>query len=240
MKRLLILNPNTSGAVTARLLAAAARLLPPGVEAVPATASFGFPVIATRASYAVAAHAALDCWAAAKGPFEAVVLGCFGDPGLEALRELSAAPVFGLAESAIRAAERLPGRFAIVTVGAAWGPMLEERVQIAGAGQACVGVFTIPGTGLDALTTPDAVLRRLTAAVAAASDAGARTVILGGATLTSLPRPAVTGVTFLDGFEAALAAACAASGAAALPLPQPGPPQGLGPALTRRLDRSDG
>lgn len=179
MKRLLILNPNTSGAVTARLLAAAAHRLPPGVAAVPATASFGFPVIATRASYAVAAHAALDCWAAAEGSFDAVVLGCFGDPGLEALRELSAAPVFGLAESAIRAAERLPGRFAIVTVGAAWGPMLEERVQIAGAGQACVGVFTIPGTGLDALTAPDAVLRRLTAAVAAASDAGARTVILG-------------------------------------------------------------
>src|SRR5438094_914494 len=47
--RILVLNPNTSEGITARLVAAAQNAAAPGTEIVPLTAPRGFPYIATRA-----------------------------------------------------------------------------------------------------------------------------------------------------------------------------------------------
>jgi len=55
--------------------------------------------------------------------------GLIGDPGLLALRESSPAPVSGLAEAAFMDAAR-HGRFAIVTGGARWAPMLQRLAQV--------------------------------------------------------------------------------------------------------------
>lgn len=55
-----------------------------------------------------------------------MLLACFGDPGLDALREVAPIPVVGLADAAGEAAIRLGRRFGVVTGGAAWAPMLTE------------------------------------------------------------------------------------------------------------------
>ena len=104
MKQLLVINPNTSERVSALLQTHVQTAAGLHVQVRTVTARFGAPYIADEASYAVAAHAALDAWAAAlAGPDpapDAVLIGCFGDPGLMALRESSPAPVTGLAEAA--------------------------------------------------------------------------------------------------------------------------------------------
>ena len=83
--------------------------------------------IASEASYAVAAHAALDAWAATARRTvrpDAVLVGCFGDPGVfGAARGSRACRSSAWPKAAMREAARF-GRFAIVTGGAAWGPML--------------------------------------------------------------------------------------------------------------------
>ena len=61
--RILLINPNTSADMTRLIVEQAAKHVPPGVAIDSATASFGASVIASRASYAIAAHAALDCFA---------------------------------------------------------------------------------------------------------------------------------------------------------------------------------
>ena len=90
-----------------------------------ATARFGAPYIACEASYAVSAHAALDVRAheiaQPQTPPDAVLICCFGDAGLMALRESSPVPGTGLAEASFIEAAR-HGRFAIVTGGVRWGP----------------------------------------------------------------------------------------------------------------------
>ena len=106
MRRILLLNPNTNKAMTAAMRAQAATHLPPEAELTTVTGSFGFPVVATRVAYAVASHAALDAYARRESDPDVVLLSCFGDPGLEALRELAPCPVVGLAEASIRAADR--------------------------------------------------------------------------------------------------------------------------------------
>ena len=52
-----------------------------------------------------------------------MLIGCFGDPGLFALKDGAGVPVSGLAEAAFSAAA-WHGRYAIVTGGERWRPIL--------------------------------------------------------------------------------------------------------------------
>jgi allantoin racemase len=60
---------------------------------------------------------------------DAVVIDCFGDPGLQAARELLEIPVFGPGESSMHAAAMLGQRFSIVTVLESVRPMLTESAH---------------------------------------------------------------------------------------------------------------
>ena len=210
MRSLLLINPNTTVAMTERMAAAAARLLPEGVAIEALTAESGAPVIASRASYAIAAEAVLELYARARGAYGAVVIGCFGDPGLEALRALAREPVLGLAESSIREADALGEPFAILTLGRAWVEMLNERVALASVKSPFVGVFAGEGTGLDVSRREAAVIAELNRLAGAAVDAGARTLILGGAALTGMAERLGTGARLIDCVDAAVRSALAA------------------------------
>src|SRR5262245_10976028 len=130
--RLLFLNPNTSPNLTEAGAEVARRFARPDTEILPATGSFGARYITTRAAAAIAGHAALDAFARQKDGVDVVLLACFGDPGLFALRELAEVPVVGMAEASCRMASTLGRKFSIVTGGRRWGPMLEEFVSAIG------------------------------------------------------------------------------------------------------------
>ena len=189
MARLLVINPNTSTAVSALLLR---HLQSDGggtldVHAV--TARFGAPYLACEASYAVAQHAVLDAWAVAWAHGErpdAVLVGCFGDPGLHALREGCGVPVGGLAEAAFTAAAA-HGRFAVVTGGARWRPMLERLAHALGHGPSLAGIHTVEPTGAELAKDPEGARALLAEACReAALRFGAQAVILGGAGLAGM------------------------------------------------------
>ena len=107
MPQWLVVNPNTSETVTQALVHHLSVDTPRrrwhGV-----TAAFGAPYIADERSYCIAGHAVLDAWerAQAAAPpqgYAGVLVGCFGDPGLEALRSTTPVPVRGLAEASLQA-----------------------------------------------------------------------------------------------------------------------------------------
>lgn len=185
-RRLLLINPNTSASTTERLTRILTPLLPPDLRMDAHTARFGGSYIACEASHAVAAHAALELWAeqlkaGGRRP-DAVLIGCFGDPGLWALRECSACPVTGLAEASFIEAAAL-GPFAIVTGGARWRPMLERLAQALGFGEQLRHIETVAPSGAELLADPDMALRCLHQACIAAAQPGVRAIILGGAGL---------------------------------------------------------
>jgi allantoin racemase len=65
MARLLVINPNTSNAVSALLQRHLQSEGDGALDVHAVTARFGAPYIASEASYAVAQHAVLDAWACA-------------------------------------------------------------------------------------------------------------------------------------------------------------------------------
>ncbi len=64
--------------------------------------------------------------------YNGVILGCFGDPGLDALREMVRIPVVGPGETSMSVAALLGHRFSIITVMDSVVPSLEKLVRVVG------------------------------------------------------------------------------------------------------------
>lgn len=79
---------------------------------------------------------------------DAFVIACFGDPGLQAAREITAKPVLGIAESAMAAAKMIAPYFSIVSVLDRSLKVTEDLVQAYGAKPFC---RSIRSTGLSVL-----------------------------------------------------------------------------------------
>ena len=241
----LAINPNTTAAVTA-LVEAHLRATAPAIDWRMATGRFGARYITSEASFAIASHASIDAWAEHGASCDAVLLACFGDPGLFALRELSPVPVVGLAEASMQAAAETARRFSIVTGGPRWAPMLERLAQELGFGVRLASVRTIEITGAQAAADPE---RTVAALAQACKDARAKdsadAVILGGAGFAGFaalvePRVADAGVKVID----SVIAGAQAAGRLALGAPWPyarragakqTPATGLGAALADKL-----
>jgi Asp/Glu/hydantoin racemase len=236
MTTLLLINPNTTQSITDLVARHARRFAAKGTSLRAVTGSFGPRYIASRIGYAIAGHAALDALANDRGHKDAVVLACFGDPGLAALKEASKVPVIGMAEASVLQAAALARRFSIVTGGERWKPMLEEFVATLGLGSRLASVRTVVPTGADIARNPKAAMALLAKGCqACARQDGADIVILGGAGLVGLAARLKTQVEvpLLDGL------ACAVTMAEALARQKPVKP-GAAPAPVESIGLSKG
>jgi len=248
MRPLLVLNPNTSEDVTRALLERAHARGDAGVHWLGCTAAFGARYISGEVAAALAAHAALEAYAAhaaEHGEPAAALLACFGDPGLFALRALARVPVLGLAEVSMRAAAQ-QGPFVVVTGGARWEPMLWRLARALELDAALCGITTVEASGSELAADPARAEATLRVACATALERWpqARSLLLGGAALGGMARAVGDGlhVPVLDSVDLALGAlrdaALAADTAAASterPSTEPGPWSGLSPTLAARL-----
>ncbi len=112
--KLLLVNPNTSTAMTALIAAAARAAASVGTEIVATQPSFGPLSIEGHFDEAIAAAGVAE-QVRLSDSHDAVVIACFGDPGLDAAREATSAPVIGIAEAAFHAASLLATGFSVVT-----------------------------------------------------------------------------------------------------------------------------
>jgi len=74
---------------------------------------------------------------------DACMISCFGDPGIEASREMARIPVIGAAETSMHLAATLGQRFSIVTVLPEVKPRMWNRAQIYGLASKIVSIRDI-------------------------------------------------------------------------------------------------
>ena len=185
--RILLLNPNTTQAVTDLLLAAGQPAAAAGTELIPLTAARGVPYIATRAEAQIGGAVALEMLAEHHRGADGAIIAAFGDPGLMGARELFDIPVVGMAEAAMLTACMLGRRFAIVTFATALGPWYQECVELHGLTGRLAGIRMLDGVFRsisDVQAEKEALLVDL--ANRAVKEDGADVVILGGAPLAGL------------------------------------------------------
>ncbi len=114
--RIKVINPNTTWSMTETIGAAARRVASPGVEIVAVSPKHGPASIECHYDEAMACLGLLE--EVRQGEAEGVdayVIACFGDPGLDAAREVARGPVIGIAEAAMRAASYVATGFSVVT-----------------------------------------------------------------------------------------------------------------------------
>ena len=143
--RLSVINPNSDSAVTEYLRLVTARVLPGGsaVDAVDCPES---PLVIETALDDVLAAPAVVAAAAAAGDPDAFLVGCFGDPAVSALRELTTAPVVGLGEAALVQASLVTSRFGVITTLDRGIPALWSQLDRAGVAGACAGIRSVEST----------------------------------------------------------------------------------------------
>lgn len=204
--RIRVINPNTTASMTALIATSARAVAGPGTTVDAVTSPMGPPSIESHYDEALAVPGIL---ASIDDEADAHVIACFGDPGLDAAREIASGPVVGIAEAAMHAATMVGRGFSVVTTlsrtrGRAW----ELAHRYVGAG-ACLGVHACDIPVLELETDPAALKQVIELSQEALVADDSEVIVLGCAGMADLCATvsAEIGVPVIDGVAAAVALA---------------------------------
>src|SRR6478735_9873823 len=192
--------------MTSTIEACARSVAGPGTEIVGVTSEFGPPSIESHYDEAMSVPGLLA--AIQRGESEGVdgyVIACFGDPGLDAARELATGPVIGIAEAAMQAASHLGRGFSIVTTLGRTIGRAEDLAERYGMSRFCRGFHACEIPVLDLETDPMAMKLVTEACREAVEQDGSDAVVLGCAGMADMCRhiSEEIGVPVVDGVTAA-------------------------------------
>ncbi|MDS9469442.1 aspartate/glutamate racemase family protein [Paracoccus sp. MBLB3053] len=213
--RLLYLNPNSSRHMTDSIVEAARRARP-DVEIVGWTNEGAPPAIQGPDDGAAAIPGLVAALPRARiEGFDAIVIACFDDTGLEQLRKNAHCPVLGIGQSACATATLLGLPYSVVTTLSVSVPVIAENIRRGGYAALCTSVRASEMSVLTVEAGGDEVCQRLAAVIGEAAQAeGARAAVLGCAGMAGLKQQlsTMTAQRLIDGVEASvhLAAAMAA------------------------------
>ena len=201
--RILLVNPNTTASMTARMRDAACAVAAAGTDVVAATAGYGPESIEGYYDEVFSVPAMLDA-VKAHPDAAGVIVGCFDDTGVDAARCVTSAPVIGLCQAAMQVASIVSGSFTVVTTLGRSVPAVEHLARRYGYGDLCrkVRASEIPVLALE--DAASGVRDQLRAEIRRALDEdGCESIVLGCAGMVDMARslseemavPVVEGVT---------------------------------------------
>lgn len=206
--RIKVINPNTTASMTAKIRQAACAAAAPGTDIMAVSPAGGPVSIEDHYDEAFAVPGLLD--EVRTGELQgcaAYVIACFGDPGLDAAREIARGPVIGIAEAAMHAASFVSTGFSIVTTLERTCVMARRLADRYGFRDTCRGVRGINLPVL-ALENPqsDAYARVLAECQHALSEDRSGAIVLGCAGMADLCSrlSSELGVPVIDGVSAAV------------------------------------
>jgi allantoin racemase len=207
--KLLIINPNSSASVTARIDAAAQTARQPGEEITTICATGAPDLIVTPADAQAAEAAVTRTLAAQTAQVDGIILASFGDTGLDAVRAQTSVPVVGIAQSAYAMASVLGPRMAIVSFAPAMAEALRKTALGYGHGDRLAAMHMVTGATWD---DPGEIQDRLAPQLLAlcqhsAHVDGVSSIVLGGGPLAGLAMrlQGQVAVPVIDGTTAAIA-----------------------------------
>jgi allantoin racemase len=139
--RILVINPNTTASMTRKIGEAARSVAAPDVDIVARNPESGPASIQGPEDGYAAIPGTLDEVSRGRNEgFDAIVLACFDDTGLEAARQSSGVPTIGIGEAAFHAAMLLGSKFSVVTTLSVSVPIIEENLKNYGLDTMCLKV----------------------------------------------------------------------------------------------------
>lgn len=212
-RRIVVINPNSTEAVTQGIDRAVAPLRfadGPAIDCL--TLAEGPPGIETQRHVDGVVDPLCALIAREDNTADAFVVACFSDPGLHSARESTKRPVFGISESAMTTALTLGERFAIIAILPASLNRHRRYIRQLGLESRFAGELPV-GFGVTALSDEAAVSGRMhEVGGELVREYGADVLILGCAGMAHYRDPLEDdlGVPVIDPSQAAVATALAA------------------------------
>lgn len=179
--KIFVINPNTSESMTDHIREALASVKRSDTELTVTCPSKGPDTIesAYDEAYAIPPTLELVKKANVEG-YDAVILACFSDPGLEAAKEISAIPVVGIEEATLHMAAMLGAKFSIMTPRKQRIASKCEHVHMRGLAHFLASVRSLNLSVAETDADPAKTKRRLMeVANAAVETDGAEVIIMG-------------------------------------------------------------
>lgn len=204
--RILVVNPNTTASMTEKIGAAARRSASPDTEILAVNPASGPAAVEGYYDEAMSLRGLLEL-VGQRSDYDAVVIACFDDSGLDAARCLTDRPVLGIGEAAYHMASMIANKFSVVTTLARSVPALEHNLHRYGLAARCarvrsseVAVLELEDPGSDASARISAEIGR------ALAEDRAEAIVLGCAGMTDLAAQLerAHGVPVLDGVSCAI------------------------------------
>jgi allantoin racemase len=213
--KILVINPNTTASMTTKIGTAARAVARPDTEIIATNSQNGPASIQGFLDVATCIPGLLD--EVQRHPdVDAIVIACFDDTGLDAVRSLVSVPVLGIGEAAYHAASMVSTKFSVVTTLSRSVPGLENNLQRYGLAQKCVRVRATDIPVLKLEEGDPATLSKIHVEIQEAIEKdAAEAIVLGCAGMTDLMMQLSDkfGLPIIDGVTAAVTFAEALVGA---------------------------
>jgi allantoin racemase len=188
--RILVINGNTMEEMSAGIHREGSGAASPGVEVVTVTPEMGPLTIETFYDDYLAIPGILKEILKHEKEFDAFVIACWGDPGIEAAREITDKPVVGIAEASMYVCNMIAAKWAVATVLHRIKDFVQKTVIKTGFGvgpaERCIGVFTTDLSVADTEPLREAACNTLEDAGRKAIAQGAEAIALGCAGMSGL------------------------------------------------------
>jgi Asp/Glu/hydantoin racemase len=188
-RRILLINPNSSEATTAMMVAIATSVVTDGFDVLGATATHAPSMIVT-ADALDASAAEVEAIALARGgDCDGIIVAAFGDPGLTAIKAATKLPAAGIGESSMLEAAENGRCFGVATTT----PLLELKIdalsEALGLRSSYTGARFADGDPQVLMRDPALLRAALAGAVEACiAQDGAEAVVIGGGPLGEAAR----------------------------------------------------
>ncbi|CAM2880463.1 aspartate/glutamate racemase family protein [Vibrio mytili] len=200
-----LINPNTCQGMTDKIAISANSIALPTTQIIASSPQHGPESIECAFDETLAAAALLDVIRSGEEQgVDAHIIACFGDPALDAAREIATKPVIGIAGAAFQLASLVSYRFGVVTTMTRTLPASAHLLQRYGYEHLCSGVRAtdIPVLELESLSMQTYQLLADECRKAIKED-GAEAIVLGCAGMSDLANelsdelnvPVIDGVT---------------------------------------------
>ncbi|MGV1906901.1 aspartate/glutamate racemase family protein [Agrobacterium cavarae] len=184
MKRIGLINPNTSQATTAMMVDIARLYLPQGFAIEGLTARQGVAMILDEEALAAAEEGVVSMGMELAGRSDGLIICAFGDPGLERLIETSGIPCIGICQASMMEASAGERRFGIATVTPDLVGSFFAKAKALGVASLFTGTRLTTGDPQQLALAPEALLAALAIATHQCfEEDGAEAVIIGGGPL---------------------------------------------------------
>lgn len=204
MPKILAFNPNTCVEMTEGIEETINKIKLPGFDVTVTSPDFGARSLESFYDYSLASFAMLRYLEMhQEEKYDGILVACFGDPGLYAVKEVCDGLVVGIAEATMASSLLLGQRFSILVASEKAVPMMYDMVGQYGLRDRLASIEPIGISVLDVEHDKEKAIEALTRVGRQAVEKGAEVLLLGCAGMTGMKEPIYQelGVPVLDPVE---------------------------------------